>query len=62
MSIETFKAEVQSLSIDERRKLMAFLIALENEGSAVENHVDAGAAKKEEDYFPVRKTVGRRHS
>lgn len=61
MSIETLKAEAQSLSTEERRKLMAFMVALEDDGSAVKNQSHVAAAKMEEDYFPVRKTVGRRH-
>lgn len=34
MSIETLKAEVQSLPTDERRKLMAFMVVLEDQGRA----------------------------
>lgn len=34
MSIETLKAEVKSLPTDERRKLMAFMVVLEDQGQA----------------------------
>jgi hypothetical protein len=34
MSIETLKAEVQSLPTDERRRLMAFMVVLEDQGQA----------------------------
>ena len=34
MSIETLQAEVQSLPADERRKLMAFMVVLEDQGRA----------------------------
>ena len=34
MSIEALKAEVQSLPTDERRKLMAFMVVLEDQGRA----------------------------
>ena len=59
MNIEALKTEVQSLSIDERRKLMAFMLALKDEKSTVKNHAHAAHVEKEEDYFPVRKSVER---
>jgi hypothetical protein len=34
MSFETLKSEVQSLPADARRKLMAFMVALQDEGRA----------------------------
>jgi hypothetical protein len=34
MSIEMLKSEVQSLSAAERRKLMAFMVVLEDQGRA----------------------------
>ena len=59
MSIEALKAEVQILPTDERRKLMAFMVGLENEERAVQKDAHATLAIKEDDYFPVRKIVGR---
>jgi len=32
MSLDTLKTEVQALSADARRKLMAFMVALQDEG------------------------------
>lgn len=34
MSIETIKSEVRALPVEERRKLLAFIVALDDEGRA----------------------------
>lgn len=49
MSIEAIKSELRSLPPDERRKLIAFMVAVEDEGRA-----DYGAelAKKIDDQSP----------
>jgi hypothetical protein len=51
MSIEVVKEEVQSLPTDERRKLMAFMVALEDQGRP---GYATKLAQKIDDKFPER--------
>ena len=51
MSFETLKAEVQALPLDARRKLMAFMVALQDE--AREGYA-AKLAEKIDDRSPTR--------
>jgi hypothetical protein len=51
MSIDVLKTEVESLPGDERRKLMAFMVALEDKGRA---DYAAELARKIDDKSPGR--------
>ncbi len=51
MSIEAIQSELRALPVEERRKLMAFLVVLEDEGLA---DYEAKLAQRIDDRSPAR--------
>jgi len=51
MSIEAIKSELRALSVEERRRVMAFMVALEDEGRA---DYAAKLAERIDDHSPGR--------